>query len=293
MVTKLSVEDPCTAVFKDGDDTNINLNEIDGKVASFLRVFDKDGDGIITLAELQEAAKATKTLKKVNKLLLVAICFIVVFFGILLGSFSLIMIKLLDNNKDMNVDASTGKVTVKLHSKDAITAAVAPMEATMKSTGTMFTSDSIITDSITGNEVMCISATKASSMFENHLQGVTSKFVTTGDNNNTIEVLDVGSGGGASWNENNIDFGSFKLIPDTRCARDLMVTSETGNNDDEEHRVLSENDPYVHHRNLRDLVMNSVFNSDKNNGDYDDTYQRNLRYGGMRGAYRQVRPAGY
>jgi hypothetical protein len=233
-----------------GKPKRFSLNSLHPNIAEALKEFDFDGNGKVTVGEVQRGAELLKETKKKHKRAVWALIVQFVVYAALTAASCGVLYHFLFLMKDTAVDPSTGTLMVKSDDSSA-----EDVEVSVKAHGTAFASNSKAVDSETGLEKECIDGATAVAMFVQATEGTPTRYVSEDPSTAALTVFPIGSEE-ASWTNETIDFGRLVFVPDPDCTS--MYSGEDGSNNDGTRSLLSDENMYIDHDALRKLAISSI-----------------------------------
>lgn len=188
----------------------IDLSGLPRNVADVLSAFDYDGNGDVTVGEVQRGAELLKETKRKHKVALWALVIQFVVYAVLTAASSGALFYFLYELKDTNVDSATGNMMV----KDGATNE--DVEVTIKNHGVSVSSDFTATDSTTGLSKNCFYPTSVDTMFDTVAEGTTVSVVDEDLESGSFDIVPLN--GKATITDNNVQIGELVLYPDLECT---------------------------------------------------------------------------
>ena len=205
-----------------GKSKRFSLKSLHPNVADVLSAFDFDGNGNVTVDEVQRGAELLKETKKKHKRAMWALVIQFVIYAALTAASCGVLYHFLWLMKDTAVDSSTGALMVK--SNDGSSEAV---EVSVQSHGKTFEVDAYIKDSVTGEVKDCVTEEKVREMFNLAIEGTDVRFLEKPTESGEIHVVRLGADD-ITMTEDLIDFGpALHLIPDEDCSKQFLPENYT------------------------------------------------------------------
>lgn len=191
-----------------------SLDTLPPQIANMLKEFDFDGDGKVTLEEVQKGVEILKKTKRKHKIALWAMVIQFLVYAILSALSCAVLYHYIYLMKDTTVDPVTGNMLVQEAGTNA------EVEVSVKQHGTSFRFDHMALDPVTGDKIGCFIGEQVEAMFSTVSEGSIASFVgenfVTGD----YEVLPLNVNG-ASWTNSSVKIGDLILYPDLECTEKL------------------------------------------------------------------------